>query len=260
MNRYAAENLFGIEGFHIAWYGVIIGVGILSGIALASHRAKREGLGTEIIYDFILMALPIAIICARGYYVIFEWENYIGSPAKIFAIREGGLAIYGGVLGGLLTAVLFCRKRHFPLLRFLDLIIPSLVLGQAVGRWGNFMNQEAFGNIVTDPQKQFFPYAVFIEKAGEWHQATFFYESIWNLCLLALMLVVNRKYENQGILLCLYLVGYGTGRFLIEGLRTDSLYLAPGLRVSQVLSLVLVTAGIMLWLFKVRKGTPEKID
>ncbi len=253
MQPYMIENLFGIEGWNIAWYGVIIGVGIFLGLALASYRAKKYNEKPEIIYDFILIALPVSIICARAYYVIFEWEKYADNPIKIFAIWEGGLAIYGGVLGGLLTAIIFCNLKHFPLLNFLDLIIPSLVLGQMIGRWGNFTNQEAFGNIVTDTAKQFFPYAVFVEELGEWHQATFFYESMWNLCLLIIMLIVSRKPHKRGLLLCLYFIGYGIGRFLIEGLRTDSLYIFPGLRVSQILSLILVVVGFILWYFKIRK-------
>lgn len=253
MQPYMIENLFGIEGWNIAWYGVIIGVGIFLGLALASYRAKKYNEKPEIIYDFILIALPVSIICARAYYVIFEWEKHADNPIKIFAIWEGGLAIYGGVLGGLLTAIIFCNLKHFPLLNFLDLIIPSLVLGQMIGRWGNFTNQEAFGNIVTDAAKQFFPYAVFVEELGEWHQATFFYESMWNLCLLIIMLIVSRKPHKRGLLLCLYFIGYGIGRFLIEGLRTDSLYIFPGLRVSQILSLILVVVGFILWYFKIRK-------
>ena len=243
MQPYVIENLFGIEGWNIAWYGVIIGVGIFLGLALASYRAKEYKVKTEIIYDFILIALPVAIICARAYYVIFEWEKYADNPIKIFAIWEGGLAIYGGILGGLLTAIIFCNLKHFPLLNFLDLI----------GRWGNFTNQEAFGNIVTDSARQFFPYAVFVEELGEWHQATFFYESAWNLCLLIIMLIVSRKPHKRGLLLCLYLISYGLGRLLIEGLRTDSLYIFPGLRVSQILSLILVIVGFILWYFKIRR-------
>ena len=152
-----------------------------------------------------------------------------------------------------MTAIIFCNLKHFPLLNFLDLIIPSLVLGQVIGRWGNFTNQEAFENIVTDSARQFFPYAVFVEELGEWHQATFFYESAWNLCLLIIMLIVSRKPHKRGLLLCLYLISYGLGRLLIEGLRTDSLYIFPGLRVSQILSLILVIVGFILWYFKIRR-------
>ena len=175
--KYVAENLFGIDGWNIAWYGVIIACGMILGVILASVRARQDGWKSDMLLDFMLFATPIAILCARAYYVIFEWESYADNLWPAFKIWEGGLAIYGGVIGGLLTAIFFCRYHHFSLMRFLDLVIPSLVLGQAIGRWGNFVNQEAFGNVVSDVTMQFFPYAVYIEKLQEWHQTTFFYES-----------------------------------------------------------------------------------
>lgn len=254
MNKYLVENLFGIEGWNIAWYGVIIVFGMILGVALACLRAKNAGLKSDIILDFITIAVPIAIICARMYYVIFEWDNYAGDILSIFKIWEGGLAIYGGVMGGLLVAFFFCRHYQFPFIYFLDLLIPSLVLGQVIGRWGNFMNQEAFGNLVTDANLQFFPYAVYIDNLQQWHQATFFYESVWNFCLLAVMLWLSRKKPKTGTMLCLYFTIYGLGRLIIEGLRTDSLYLIPGLRVSQLLSLVLIGIGMAIWILAVRKN------
>lgn len=247
VSKYLIENLFGIEGWSIAWYGVIIAVGMVLGVILAIYRARKQGLKDDLIFDFILLALPIAIICARGYYVIFEWDSYSGDIFSIFKIWKGGLAIYGGVIGGLVTAILFCRHHKFPLFRFLDLVVPSLVLGQAIGRWGNFVNQEAFGNLVANPSLQFFPYAVYIDALGEWHQATFFYESMWNVCLLMAMLIVSRKEPKTGTMTCMYFVFYGLGRFLIEGLRTDSLYVIPGIRVSQILSLVLIFGGLVVY-------------
>ena len=253
MSRYVVEDLFGIEGWNIAWYGVIIAMGMVLGVLLAIRRAKQVGLKSDLILDFVLIAIPVAIVCARLYYVVFEWESYKNDLMSVFRIWEGGLAIYGGVLGGLLTAYLFCRYHKFPLFFFLDLAVPSLVLGQAMGRWGNFVNQEAYGNLITDPKLQFFPYGVFIESSGQWHQATFFYESAWNLCLLILMLLVSRKKPKAGTLTCMYFVIYGVGRFCIEGLRTDSLYVIPGLRASQILSLILIAIGIALYLFMVRK-------
>ena len=254
MSKYLIENLFGIEGWSIAWYGVIIAVGMVLGVILAIYRARKQGLKDDLIFDFILLALPIAIICARGYYVIFEWDSYSSDILSIFKIWKGGLAIYGGVIGGLVTAILFCRHHKFPLFRFLDLVVPSLVLGQAIGRWGNFVNQEAFGNLVTDSSLQFFPYAVYIDVLGEWHQATFFYESMWNLCLLTTMLIVSRKNPKAGTLTCMYFVIYGLGRFLIEGLRTDSLYIISGIRASQVLSLLLILEGMLLYVVFVRRN------
>ena len=244
MDRFMIHNLFGIEGFNIAWYGVIIGVGMVLAVCVAAFRAKRAGYKTDLILDFVLFAVPIAIVCARIYYVIFEWDMYSDDLMKIFAIREGGLAIYGGVIGGIATAVVFCKIQTFPLLKLMDFAMPSLLLGQIIGRWGNFMNQEAFGNLITDPKLQFFPYGVYIEDLAEWHQATFFYESAANLVLFIMMMIVARRAKKDGWMTVLYLVGYGIIRCCIEGLRTDSLYLIPGLRVSQLLSAVLIGIGL----------------
>lgn len=253
MNRFAFENLFGIEGFNIAWYGIIIAFGMVLGAFLAMHRAKKRNIKSDIILDFVLLALPVAIVCARVYYVVFEWNSYADNLLKIFAINQGGLAIYGGVIGGFIAALIFSKHNKFPFLTLADLVIPSLILGQAIGRWGNFVNQEAFGNIITNPKLQFFPVAVYIEQLAEWHQATFFYESMWNIVLLTLVLLLGHKRVKDGTLLSTYFIGYGLGRFLIEGLRTDSLYILPGIRVSQMLSLILIAVGIVL-LVLITKG------
>jgi phosphatidylglycerol:prolipoprotein diacylglycerol transferase len=253
IDKYFVHNLFGVEGWNIAWYGVIITFGMILGVILAMHRAKRLNIKADIILDFVLLTFPFAIVCARIYYVIFEWDSYADNLLKIFAINQGGLAIYGGVIGGFIAAFVFSKHNKFPFMTLADLVIPSLILGQAVGRWGNFVNQEAFGNIITNPKLQFFPVAVYIEQLGQWHQATFFYESMWNLALLTVVLVLGHKQVKDGTLLSTYFIGYGLGRFLIEGLRTDSLYILPGIRVSQMLSIILVVVGIVL-LVLVNKG------
>ena len=253
MNRLAVTNLFGIQGLNIAWYGVIIACGLLLGIWLASYRAKKRGWSSDLVLDFILLAVPLAIIGARAYYVAFEWEYFAANPAKIIAINEGGLAIYGGVIGGFLAAFIFSKAAKFPFLKLIDLVIPSLILGQAMGRWGNFINQEAFGALVTNPNLQFFPLAVYIQSLGEWHQATFFYESFCNSILLVITLLLGRKGVKDGTLLATYFIGYGTIRAIIEGLRTDSLYLFGNIRVSQLLSALLVLVGITL-LVLIKKG------
>ena len=253
MNRLAVTNLFGIQGLNIAWYGVIIACGLLLGIWLASYRAKKRGWSSDLVLDFILLAVPLAIIGARAYYVAFEWEYFAAAPAKIIAINEGGLAIYGAVIGGFLAAFLFSKAAKFPFLKLIDLVIPSLILGQAMGRWGNFINQEAFGALVTNPNLQFFPLAVYIQSLGEWHQATFFYESFCNTILLVITLLLGRKGVKDGTLLATYFIGYGTVRAVIEGLRTDSLYLFGTIRISQLLSALLVLVGITL-LVLIKKG------
>ena len=246
MDRFLVHNLFGIEGFDIAWYGVIIGIGMMIATGIASYRAVKAGYKSDLIIDFILFAIPIGIVCARLYYVAFEWEYYAGDLAKILAIREGGLAIYGGVIGGITTAIVFAKVNKFPLLKLLDFVMPSLALGQAIGRWGNFTNQEAFGNLITNPKLQFFPYGVYIDRLEEWHQATFFYESMANITLFILMMLIVKKVKKDGWMLATYFMGYGCIRFFVEGLRADSLYLIPGLRVSQMLSAILILLGLTL--------------
>lgn len=253
MNKYAVQNLFGIEGLNIAWYGIIIGAGILAGTLLAIFRARREKIDTDILYDFLLLALPISIFCARAYYVIFRWEYYQLHLSEIPMIWRGGLAIYGGVLGAIVTAMLFCRRRKLSFFQLADICIPGLLLGQVIGRWGNFVNQEAFGQLVSDPQLKFFPYAVYIDELGEWHQAAFFYESLWNLCLLCLLLLLCSRLRVRGLALPIYLIGYGTGRFWIESLRADSLYLFPGVRISQVVSILLIATGCCLLFILLRR-------
>ena len=253
MNRLAVTNLFGIQGLNIAWYGIIIASGLLLGIWLGNARARKRGWSSDLLLDFILLAVPLAVIGARTYYVAFEWEYFAANPAKIIAINQGGLAIYGAVIGGFLAAFFFSRATKFPFLKLIDLVIPSLILGQAIGRWGNFINQEAFGALVTNPQLQFFPLAVYIQSLGEWHQATFFYESFCNSILLVVTLLIARKGVKDGTLLATYFIGYGTIRAIIEGLRTDSLYLFGSIRVSQVLSAVLVLVGIAM-LILIKKG------
>ena len=214
MNRYAIENLFGIEGLNIAWYGIIIACGMVLGFALAIYRCRKTGINKEHIYNLALWLIPVCIICARAYYVIFEWDNYKNDLLSVFEINRGGLAIYGGVLGGVAVALIYCKVKRISFWSLADTLMPSLVLGQAIGRWGNFVNQEAYGNQITNPSLCFFPYGVY--------------------------------------LLPFYMIGYGTIRLFVEGLRSDSLYLLPGIRVSQVLSGCLIILGIVI-LFIIRK-------
>lgn len=243
MNKYLFENLFGIEGLNIAWYGIIIVCGMLLGCLLAVYRSEQTGIRKDDIFDFAIVLIPVCIVCARAYYVIFEWEQYKDNLWEVFAINKGGLAIYGGVIGGVIAAFIFCKIKKISFPAFGDTLIPSLVLGQSIGRWGNFANREAYGNLITNPKLQFFPYGVFIEDSGQWHQAAFFYESFSNAMLLCCMLLVYPRFKRKGYLLPMYMIGYGTIRFFVEGLRTDSLYLMSGLRVSQILSLILVIVG-----------------
>lgn len=218
------------------------------------------------VIDLLTIALPMAIIGARVYYVAFEWKSYAGDFLSMIAIWKGGLAIFGGVIGAVIGAIIFCKWRKVKLGDVLDIGAAPLILGQAIGRWGNFVNQEAFGAAVTDPSWQWFPLSVHIDKVHSvfnpdtatweictqpWHQATFFYESMWNLIVFVLLMLLRKKTKSRGSVFALYLVLYGAGRAVIEGMRTDSLWLIPGIvRVSQALSIALVILGAAYLIFR----------
>ena len=158
MNHYAVENLFGVEGLNIAWYGIIITFGMILGFMLALRRCKKTGVEPDHLYNLVLWLIPVCILCARAYYVLFEWEQYKDNLLSVFQINKGGLAIYGGILGGVAVVLIYCKVKKISFWSLADTLIPSLVLGQAIGRWGNFVNQEAYGNLITNPDLQFFPY------------------------------------------------------------------------------------------------------
>lgn len=252
------QDLFGIPGLSIRWYAALICLGLVAGLVAAYLMARKRGYNFDMVLDLLLLALPFCIIGARLYYVAFEWDSYKNNLGEIIKIWHGGMAIYGAVIGGVIAAVIFCKWRKVPLGDILDVGGVGLILGQAIGRWGNFANQEAFGNLITNPDLQWFPYGVYIEHLGEWHQATFFYESMWNLLVLGVLIWYFRRAKHKGNVFVMYLTLYGVGRFFIEGLRTDSLWMIPGvIRVSQLLSAILVVLGIAYLLFMHRR--PVKI-
>ncbi len=240
----------------IYWYGIIIAVALVVGVLIGISEAKRKGYRSELVLDLILLAVPVCIIFARIFYVIFEWDNYAADPISMLYIWNGGLAIYGGVIGGVIAAVIFYFLRRVEVGELMDIAAPGLIIGQAIGRWGNFTNQEAFGYAVTNPNLQWFPFAVHIDKpvidgvsyaAGYFH-ATFFYESMWSLIVFAILMMVRKKIKVRGGLFALYVVLYGCGRFWIEQLRTDSL-MWGSLRVSEGLSELLIVGGIAYLLY-----------
>ena len=224
-------------GFELRWYGVLIALGVLGAVLLAWRREEKLGLAKETTLDLALICVPVGIVCARLYYVLFSWDYYALHPAEILDIRSGGLAIYGGVIGGVLAGWIYSRVKKIPFGTLADLVAPGLALAQAVGRWGNFLNQEAYGAAVTNPRLQFFPLSVYIEGSG-WHWATFFYESLWCALICAFLLNAEKRgyFKRKGDTFLWYLFLYALERCLVEGLRTDSLYIGP-LRVSQALSL-----------------------
>ena len=227
--------LFGLT-FH--WYGVIIATGMALAVALACARERRLGLPKDTALDLALLGIPMAIVCARLYYVVFSWREYAANPIRALYIWEGGMAIYGGIIGGVLAGYLYAKHKGLPFLALADLAAPSIALGQAIGRWGNFVNQEAYGAVATQPWQQRFPISVFIQADGQWHFATFFYESAWCFIIVAALLIAERKkmFHRDGEIFRAYIFLYALERALVEGLRTDSLYLGP-FRVSQLLSL-----------------------
>ena len=222
----------------LPWYSTLIVLGMALAMGLASREERRLALPQDTVIDLALCVIPCGIVGARLYYVLFSWAAFADDPLRILRVWEGGLAVYGGVIGGLLAAALFSRKRRIPLATLTDIMVPGLILAQAIGRWGNYFNMEAYGAAITNPMWQFFPAGVLIPEGGEmvWHMATFFYESIWNLSVFVALMRLRTRTFRRFDLTCWYFLLYGAGRFVIEGLRTDSLTALGGLRVSQLLS------------------------
>ncbi len=227
----------GDGGIH--WYGVIIAVGVMLALLLCGYLYKSRGREPEEIVDFLLWALPFGIIGARLYYVFFSWDSgsYADDPMEIVRVWNGGLAIYGGIIAGFIVALVFCRLKRIAFLEFADVCAPGLALGQCLGRWGNFVNGEAHGGETS------LPWGMTINGSEPVHP-TFLYESLWSLIGLAILVVVVKKCLPAGSALFIYFMWYGAGRFFIEGLRTDSLYVLPGVRVSQIVAAVTALAGL----------------
>jgi len=243
--------------FGISWYAILIVSAIVAGLILCTREARRLSLPHDLVIDFLLYAIPLGIVCARLYYVIFRFNTYSDDLLAILDIRGGGLAIYGGVIGGLIAARIVSKKDGVPLLTIADLVAPALVLGQGIGRWGNYINMEAYGLRVADPYLQFFPFAVEIP-VGDiwyWHLATFFYEFCWDMLVFALLLVVRRHSRRRGDVFCWYLLLYCAGRTVIEGLRSDSLtFISEFVRISQVLSAVAALGVVIYFFVRIRES------
>lgn len=240
---------FTVFGKEIYLYGVVIALGFLLAIFYVRRRVKEFGTNFDLVTDAILITVPVAIVCARAYYVIFSWDVYRDNPISALYIWEGGLAIYGGVIGAILGLILFAKFRKQKITPYLDMMSLGLLIGQSVGRWGNFFNREAYGAEITN---SFFLRMGLIDKTTGlvryWHP-TFLYESVWNLLGLILLHFLSKKRKYDGQVFLAYLAWYGLGRVWIEGLRTDSLYLGS-FRVSQLLAgaSFAVATGLMLYI------------
>ena len=275
-----------IGGFEIKYYGMIIATGFLLGLIVSYYAAKHENkFDPELVFDYLITMIIPAIVGARLYYVIFSWDYYKNHLSEIIQIRNGGLAIYGGVIAGAITLYIFCKKKHLSMLQFGDVAVKGLLVGQILGRWGNFFNREAFGQVATS--KNPFMMRIFFDDNYSINQVpdavrigmenlkgmdlseigyiqvqpTFLYESVWNLMVLILMLIFRKKKKFDGEVFLWYLFGYGIGRFVIEGFRTDQLIMpVTGWPVSQALSLVLaVVAAVVVVVKRVKISRQEKM-
>ena len=286
--RSPGPELFQLGPFSLRWYGLLIACSVLIGLNLSSELAAKIGLKKSLINDLLPFLVLSSVIGARFYYVAFEWRNYIGknfwSSINFFNLNipipsaleiwGGGIAIHGALIMGTLSIVVFCRLRKEPFWSVLDVLVPSVALGQAIGRWGNFFNQEAFGIPTNLPWKLFIPYKFRPEifSANNYFHPTFLYESIWNILVFSILIfLLNKSNQNKlkipsGTLSCVYLITYSFGRTLIEALRTDPLCLGGlppfcqgGLRVAQLISIIFMSAGFWgMWrIYISRKALPD---
>jgi len=260
--------------FVLRWYGLLIACAVLIGLNLSSWLAQQRKLENGLISDLLPLLVLFSVIGARIYYVSFEWHNYSGHWFKALAVWEGGIAIHGALLAGTLTLILFCRWRRQSFWTVLDVLVPSIALGQAIGRWGNFFNSEAFGVPTDLPWKLFIPFASrpAVYATSDYFHPTFLYESLWNLALFIALILLFRfgmRRPNAlpaGTLSCLYLIGYSLGRVWIEGLRIDPLCIGAlppacegGLRIAQLMSGLLALLGSvgLWWLYGRKKNLPD---
>ena len=250
---------FSLGPLTVHYYGVIIALGLMLAVIYGWKRSRQFGIKQDDIVDGVLVVVPIAIICARLYYCIFQWESYADDPISILYIWEGGLAIYGGVLGAVAAIAVYCKVRRIKLPALLDLVLLGFLIGQSIGRWGNFFNREAFGE-ETD---FFLRMGLLNTRTGqvEYHHPTFLYESVWNAVGFVLLHFLSRKRKYDGQIALGYCAWYGLGRTFIEGLRTDSLYIgSTDIRVSQLLAAVSCVAALtVLVVMAFRKHDSQKL-
>ena len=248
-----------IGPINIYWYSVLIVVSIIIGMYFSLKEANKNGLTKEFLYDLIFYLIPVAILGARLYYVIFNFSLFKDNILDIFKIWEGGLAIYGSVIASIIFIIFYCKKKNKSILLTLDTLAPYLILGQAIGRWGNFINKEAHGALTTLEYLKSMYLPKFIIDGmyinGSYYIPTFLYESLWNILGFIILLIIRKKnkYKNKGLLLFIYFIWYGLGRFFIEGMRTDSLYVGI-FRISQIVSIILIIIGIIGIIFILRRN------
>jgi len=253
----------------IRWYGVLIASAVLIGLFLSQYLAKRRGINPELIADLSIWLVLAAIPGARLYYVIFEWENYAGRPEDIIAIWQGGIAIHGAIFAGAIATLIFAKINQVSFWQLADLIAPSLILGQAIGRWGNFFNSEAFGTPTDLPWKLYIPEAKrplqYADQA--FFHPTFLYECLWDIGIFLILMYLffwglsHWQRYKIGTLACVYAAGYSAGRIWIEGLRTDSLMLGS-IQVAQLISFLGIIFGLLglVWLYGLKRNLPDVVS
>ena len=246
----------------VRWYGILIVSGILIAYYVGQKEAVKRGLPEEFLADLLLWAVPISILCARIYYVAMRWDYYSQYPGKMIEIWNGGIAIHGALFGAFATAYIFTRIRGVSFLRVADIAAPSILIGQIIGRWGNFMNQEAYGGPVsrTFLENLYLPdwiiNQMYIEELGTYVHPTFLYESVWNFIGLLILLALRKVNLNRGEIFFSYLIWYSIGRFYIESLRTDSLYLIGDIRSAQIVSIIGIIVGLGAIIYRRIKVKP----
>lgn len=252
---------FQLGPIEVRWYGIIIAFGILLGYFIAQATAKRIGLHKDALIDIIFWSAIFGFITARIYFVIFQWPYYAANPAEIPMIWHGGIAIHGGLIGGFITGVIVCKRNNHNPWQIGDIMAPSIILAQGIGRWGNFMNHEAHGGPVAKSFLEILHIPDFIINNmyidGQYYQPTFLYESVWDVLGFALLLFM-RKHLRIGETFFLYLIWYSIGRFFVEGLRTDSLMLTSHIRVAQLVSVVLIIISIIMIIYRRYKYQPPQ--
>ncbi len=263
-----SREAFKVFGLPVYWYGIIISAGFFLAVLLAMRNSKKAGIKQDDIIDFILFAAPVGVIGARLFYVIFNWGEFNGDFLKIINIRTGGLAIYGGLIAAAFVAVIFSRIRKINTLHYLDFCIPYFVLAQAIGRWGNFTNQEAFGGNTNLPWgmtgNEINKYLQELSKVYAVDpnipvHPTFLYESLWNLGVFLLLIWFSKRKKLNGEVFCLYMIGYGAGRFWIEGLRLDSLFMG-NVRISQLLSVMFIVVFVLVFVIRRLRDKGQGLD
>ena len=250
------------------WYGFLIASAVLIGVTISQYLGKYRDFDPDLISDLVIWLVIGAIPCARIYYVIFQRQEYSQRPEDIIAIWQGGIAIHGAIIGGVIAGLLFAKLNRLSFWSIADIVAPSLILGQAIGRWGNFFNSEAFGRPTDLPWKLYIPpYHRPLDYVNyDFFHPTFLYESLWNIGIFAILISLfffGLKYKEQfkkGTIFCVYLIGYSLGRIWIEGFRTDSLMLGD-IRVAQLISLGLISIGFLglVWLYLKKKSLPDTV-